>query len=98
VIPGQRSRIDSSWRDDAQCRFADLDLFFPNSTVGIEEIQAAKELCQSCPVQSPCLDYALVTNQENGIWGGTTEGERRRLRRAWLADRRRRKAMIERAS
>ena len=37
----------------------------------------------------PCLEFALATNQESGIWGGTSEEERRKLRKAWLAARRR---------
>ncbi len=95
---GRQVRIDISWREHANCRTAPLEMFFPESGNGIEEIQAAKVLCQSCPVRNACLEYSLVTNQENGIWGGTTEGERRRVRRAWLAARRRQKELIERAS
>lgn len=67
-------------------------LFFPAGSTGvaIEEIQAAKAVCETCHVRDACLQYALETNQESGIWGGTAEDERRRLRRAWLANRRRR--------
>ena len=67
------------------------DLFFPVGNTGpaVEEIQAAKAVCQGCQVQDACLQFALETNQEAGIWGGSTEDERRRLRRAWLAHRRR---------
>jgi WhiB family redox-sensing transcriptional regulator len=43
----------------------------------------------TCPVAEPCLEYALETNQRAGIWGGTTEEERKSLRRKWLAGRRR---------
>jgi WhiB family redox-sensing transcriptional regulator len=45
-------------------------------------------VCDSCPVRAQCLQFALETNQEAGIWGGTSEEERRRLRRVWLARRR----------
>jgi len=55
----------------------------------LEDIVAAKTLCGECPVKNACLQYALETKQEHGIWGGTTEEERRRLRRAWLISRRR---------
>jgi WhiB family redox-sensing transcriptional regulator len=37
----------------------------------------------------PCLEFALATNQEAGIWGATSEEERRKLRKAWLARQRR---------
>ncbi len=66
---GQRIRIDISWREHARCRTAPLGLFFPDSNNGIEEIQEAKGLCLMCPVQSECLEYSLVTNQENGHLG-----------------------------
>jgi WhiB family redox-sensing transcriptional regulator len=41
----------------------------------------AKLLCRGCPVQMTCLNYALDTAQDSGIWGGLTETERRRLQR-----------------
>ena len=67
------------------------DLFFPIGTTGpaVDQIEAAKRVCRSCEVQEPCLDFALATNQESGVWGGTSEEERRKLRKAWLAARRR---------
>jgi len=89
-----RSAKDANlaWRESAACRSADVGLFFPGddtTDVAVERIEAAKSVCNSCPAQGACLQYALETKQEDGIWGGTTETERRRLRRAWLAGRRR---------
>lgn len=83
--------IDTKWRDHASCRFMPPDLFFPAGSTGVavEEIDSAKAVCHGCQVKADCLQFALETNQESGIWGGTTEDERRRLRRAWLASRRR---------
>ena len=43
----------------------------------------------ACPVKEPCLEFALSTNQDSGVWGGTSEEERRKLRRAWVARQRR---------
>jgi WhiB family transcriptional regulator, redox-sensing transcriptional regulator len=79
------------WRDDAACRDTDPDLFFPVGTTGpaIEQIESAKAVCDACAAQAACLEFALTTNQESGIWGGTSEEERRKLRRAWLARQRR---------
>jgi WhiB family redox-sensing transcriptional regulator len=79
------------WRDDSACRDTDPDLFFPVGTTGLalDQIQAAKSVCQSCTVQTACLEFALATNQESGVWGGTSEEERRKLRKAWLARQRR---------
>lgn len=78
------------WRDQAACRDADANLFFPAGSTGhaVEQIEAAKAVCRSCPVQQACLQFALETNQEAGIWGGHDEDERRRLRRLWRQNRR----------
>lgn len=75
------------WRDNAACRDTDPDLFFPIGTTGpaIDQIDSAKAVCLTCEAQDACLEFALATNQESGIWGGTSEEERRRLRKAWLA-------------
>jgi WhiB family redox-sensing transcriptional regulator len=79
------------WRDDAACRDTNPDLFFPVGTTGpaIEQIENAKAVCRQCPVQSPCLEYALATNQDSGVWGGTSEEERRKLRKLWVNRQRR---------
>jgi WhiB family redox-sensing transcriptional regulator len=46
-------------------------------------------VCRRCESQTACLEFALVTNQESGVWGATSEEERRKLRKTWLATRRR---------
>ena len=81
---------NEDWRVDAACRDTDPDLFFPVGTTGpaIEQIANAKAVCDACPVKEPCLEFALSTNQDSGVWGGTSEEERRKLRKAWLARRR----------
>ena len=38
-------------------------------------------MCGECPAQAPCLEFALATNQDSGVWGGTSEEERRKLRK-----------------
>jgi WhiB family redox-sensing transcriptional regulator len=79
------------WRDVASCRDTDPDLFFPVGTTGpaIEQIAAAKAVCGECDAKAPCLEFALTTNQDSGVWGGTSEEERRKLRRQWMAAKRR---------
>jgi WhiB family redox-sensing transcriptional regulator len=78
-------RQDAGWREAAACRQADPELFFPigSAGTGAAEIQRAKAICARCPVQRPCLTYALATSQEFGIWGGRDEAERRLLHRQW---------------
>ena len=82
---------DDDWRDHAAFRDTNPDLFFQVGTTGpaIEQIEQAKAVCRECPSQSACLEFALVTNQDSGVWGGTSEEERRKLRRAWVARQRR---------
>ena len=79
------------WRARAACRDTDPDLFFPIGTTGpaVDQIEAAKAVCCTCTARTECLEFALATNQESGVWGGTSEEERRKLRKAWLASRRR---------
>lgn len=79
------------WRDHAACRDTDPDLFFPVGTTGpaIEQIESAKAVCRGCDAQTLCLEFAMATNQDSGIWGGTSEDERRKLRKQWLAAQRR---------
>mgnify|MGYP001548914934 FL=1 len=80
------------WRNDAACRDVDPDLFFPIGTTGIavEQVDAAKRVCTTCVVREPCLEFALASNQDAGVWGGLTEDERRTLKRA----RQRRRRMV----
>lgn len=87
----RQRRSVADWRELAACRHIDPDLFFPVGTTGLapRQIEVAKRVCRSCDVVEPCLEFALVTNQESGVWGGTSEEERRRLRKSWLAVRRR---------
>jgi len=54
----------------------------------LEQIETARRICGACGVRSECIEFALATNQEAGIWGGTTEEERRKLRKVWLAKQR----------
>lgn len=81
---------DASWRDDAACRNANPALFFPTASAGdvIEDTESALALCRRCPVRERCLEFAMVTNQRDGIWGATSEEDRRRMRSAWVAARR----------
>ena len=74
---------DDMWRDLALCRDTDPELFFPVGTTGQALVSQdhAKRVCRDCGVRQECLDYALDTNQDSGIWGGLTEEERRVIRR-----------------
>ena len=74
---------DYSWRRLAICRDTDPELFFPVGTTGqaLLQIAKAKSVCCECPVQTECLEFAMETNQDTGIWGGLSEEERRQIRR-----------------
>ena len=80
---------DVSWRADAACSGVDSDVFFPASEEDEQAVAQAKAICAECPVREACLQYAFETNQEAGVWGGFAEDDRRRLRKRWLAERRR---------
>jgi len=75
--------VRTNWREEAACRDADPDLFFPlgPAGLGLARVQEAKRICRACPVQASCLAWALDQGVGSGVWGGTTEDERRVLRR-----------------
>jgi len=66
----------TDWYDDAACRDADTELFFPVSDAHAAD---AKAICASCPVREDCLEFALETRSPEGVWGGLTPIERHRL-------------------
>ena len=82
----------TDWCELSMCRDSEPTLFFPIGSTGpaLDQIEDAKAICLQCSVREECLNYALETNQEAGVWGGYAEDERRRLRKRWLAERRRR--------
>lgn len=71
------------WHTRAACRDQDPELFFPIGNTGpaLLQIQEAKEVCYRCPVIDQCLQWALDTRQDAGVWGGTSEDDRRSLKR-----------------
>jgi WhiB family transcriptional regulator, redox-sensing transcriptional regulator len=89
TIPPVGGNDNQEWRLLAACRNIDPELFFPprRTGAGLDHIEAAKSVCRRCAVQLECLEFALAANQQDGVWGGTSEDERRHLRPAWLAQR-----------
>ena len=79
----------ADWRDRAACAGHPHSTFFPTGDEIESVVERAREICASCHVTDECLEFALETNERTGIWGGTTEEERKSLRRKWLAARRR---------
>lgn len=66
------------WRKEALCIDQNPDIFFPESA---KPNTPAKRICEMCSVRMECLDYAITTNQQFGIWGGTVERERSTIRK-----------------
>ena len=65
-----------SWRQYGACRGLDAEIFYP---VVEEEAERAKAICGTCGVRRTCLEYALTARERDGVWGGATEKERRRM-------------------
>ena len=87
---------ESLWRDSAACQGADPELFFPLTESGqsLVQVRQAKRICRVCQVQRACLTWALQHAMSEGIWGGSTETERRAI----VADLNGRRAFLGRAS
>jgi WhiB family redox-sensing transcriptional regulator len=88
-LPTPEREIESEseimdWRHKAACLDEDPELFFPVGTTGpaLDQVERAKAVCRQCDVTAQCLEWALETNQDAGVWGGMSEDERRTLRRS----------------
>jgi WhiB family transcriptional regulator, redox-sensing transcriptional regulator len=67
------------WRQQAACRGLEPVIFYP--TYDDDDIDMAKAVCAQCAVREACLEHALAVREKEGIWGGCTERERRRILR-----------------
>ncbi len=66
------------WMEKGKCFNLDPDVFFPSDGVGVD---VARTICKDCSVKAQCLEYALDNRIDHGVWGGTSERERRRISR-----------------
>jgi WhiB family redox-sensing transcriptional regulator len=69
VTPGR-------WVQRAACRGSGFGPFFPKDGAS----GPAKAVCAGCVVRAECLAYAMTDPQLQGVWGGTSEADRRLLR------------------
>jgi WhiB family transcriptional regulator, redox-sensing transcriptional regulator len=79
LLDGQDDGELEDWQERALCAQTDPEAFFPEKGGSTRE---AKRICAGCEVRAECLEYALAQDERFGIWGGLSERERRRLRRA----------------
>lgn len=75
----QRDSSEQAWRRQGLCWGMDPGLWYPTRDDGLSPAIA---VCRSCPVRPECLRYALDNNEDDGIWGGTSARQRRRIRAA----------------
>ena len=68
-----------SWMADGLCRQVDPALWFPTDDM-TQSPREAIRICSTCPVKARCLAFALE-HLETGVWGGTTDADRRRMRK-----------------
>ncbi|HEV2809421.1 MAG TPA: WhiB family transcriptional regulator [Acidimicrobiales bacterium] len=71
--------MKQTWRQHAACRGIDPDIFYPLDQD--DDGEAAKQVCAVCPVREACLEHALTSRETEGVWGGASERERRRMLR-----------------
>lgn len=76
-MPGERP----AWHELAACRGATVSFFPERGQNNDGSWRRAMETCAGCPVRELCLEQALANNEQHGIWGGTSERQRRRIRR-----------------
>jgi WhiB family redox-sensing transcriptional regulator len=68
--------METTWMTIGNCNTLPPATFFPSDGVGVE---VARKICATCPVKEPCLEYALQSRIDHGVWGGCSERERRRI-------------------
>jgi WhiB family redox-sensing transcriptional regulator len=88
LIEGTTADIDAAlaellggrpaWQARALCRAVGVDIFFKGAG---ESTDQARALCAACPTRAECLAAALEDVDTRGIWGGTSERQRREMRR-----------------
>lgn len=66
----------------AACRGA-VSVMYPSEASGVP---AAKAMCAACPVRVACLEYAMANDERFGVWGGTSERQRRAMRAVRVAE------------
>lgn len=71
------SITEPTWRANGACVGLDASVFFPDSED--DEAFEAKAICARCPVRVACLEHALSSREREGVWGGATAKERRRI-------------------
>jgi WhiB family transcriptional regulator, redox-sensing transcriptional regulator len=83
-LPESAATAGADWRSQSACKDTDPELFFPLSAWGpsLTQLATAKAICAGCEVAAECLRFALSSGQEYGVWGGTSEDERKAMRRA----------------
>jgi WhiB family redox-sensing transcriptional regulator len=67
---------EPKWWDQGACKGLNSDMFYPDDEASAA---SAKAVCESCAVQSTCLEHALTIREKAGVWGGATERDRRRI-------------------
>jgi len=82
-----RSSLPEEWKDYAECRHHDPELFFFDDSHGFQwtpeyaaQKKEAEAVCASCSVRQECFEYAVLGHEKYGIWGGVTFSGRRHAR------------------
>ena len=75
-------RGNTDWQMRAACRGPERDAFYPPSQFEPKRERESREakakiVCSTCDVRQPCLDYAIAIKENQGVWGGLNEAERK---------------------
>lgn len=78
--------LDDRWMEQAKCRILTTEeadrVFFPPKRKGVNtDYGAAKKICRGCPVRTSCLAYSIAHNIPEGVWGGKSPNDRKRMNR-----------------
>lgn len=71
--------IETSWMSRGVCSQTDPEVFFAPPDGNVCWWDTAVAVCLGCPVRDQCLAYAIEHGIAYGVWGGSTEADRRPL-------------------
>lgn len=73
----------ADWKNEGVCADMDPNIWFPEHG---QNTLRARKICSECPVRAHCLEFAVMTNQKYGVWGGASEDEREVIRKKLRAE------------
>ncbi|MCG0066267.1 WhiB family transcriptional regulator [Streptomyces tricolor] len=74
-----------AWLQHAACAGMDVRAFFSSGHHARAQVNEARRVCATCPVQTQCAAWAIETGERWGVWGGMSQKQLREKRRRFTS-------------